>query len=162
MSHFKRPVASPSRSFLRSRITEQGEVLASKYSLPQLAMFNLENVTTAAIQASLLHTGFDEIAAWNEIMEEFAVRSRSHYRQLIYEQSDLVEFFYQVTPLKEISQLQISSSPARRKMTRRRQLLVGERFPWYLAGLKVASCYRLDMGLELLYKSLCKQSQKNI
>jgi phosphoenolpyruvate carboxylase len=98
----------------RIKITEQGEVLASKYSLPELALYHLETVTTAVIQASLLGTSFDDIQPWNQIMEELATRSRNHYRSLIYEQPDLVEFFHQVTPIQEISQLQISSRPARR------------------------------------------------
>ncbi|RAM48907.1 MAG: phosphoenolpyruvate carboxylase [Hapalosiphonaceae cyanobacterium JJU2] len=98
----------------RIKITEQGEVLASKYSLRDLALYNLETVTTAVIQASLLKTGFDDIQPWNEIMEELAVRSRSHYRSLIYEQPDFIDFFHQVTPIEEISLLQISSRPARR------------------------------------------------
>jgi phosphoenolpyruvate carboxylase len=98
----------------RIKITEQGEVLASKYSLPELALYNLEKVTTAVIQASLLGTGFDDIEPWNEIMEELAMRSRAHYRALIYEQADLLDFFHEVTPIEEISQLQISSRPARR------------------------------------------------
>ncbi|TBR59039.1 phosphoenolpyruvate carboxylase [Mastigocladus laminosus UU774] len=98
----------------RIKITEQGEVLASKYSLRDLALYHLETVTTAVIQASLLKTGFDDIEPWNEIMEELAVRSRSHYRSLIYEQPDFIDFFHQVTPIEEISLLQISSRPARR------------------------------------------------
>ncbi len=98
----------------RIKITEQGEVLASKYNLPDLALYNLETVATAVIQGSLLHSSVDEIEPWNEIMEELAARSRQHYRELIYEQPDLVDFFHQVTPIQEISQLQISSRPARR------------------------------------------------
>ncbi|MBD2777657.1 phosphoenolpyruvate carboxylase [Iningainema tapete] len=98
----------------RIKITEQGEVLASKYSLRDLALYNLETITTAVIQASILRTGFDDIEPWNEIMEELAARSRSHYRNLIYEQPDFIDFFHQVTPIEEISQLQISSRPARR------------------------------------------------
>jgi phosphoenolpyruvate carboxylase len=99
----------------RIKITEQGEVLASKYNLPDLALYNLETVATAVIQGSLLHSSMDAIEPWNEIMEELAARSRQHYRALIYEQPDFVEFFHQVTPIEEISQLQISSRPARRK-----------------------------------------------
>jgi phosphoenolpyruvate carboxylase len=98
----------------RIKITEQGEVLASKYSLRDLALYHLETMTTAVIQASLLKTGFDDIEPWNEIMEELAVRSRTHYRSLIYEQPDFIDFFHQVTPIEEISLLQISSRPARR------------------------------------------------
>ncbi|MBZ8179329.1 phosphoenolpyruvate carboxylase [Oscillatoria salina] len=99
----------------RIKITEQGEVLASKYSLPDLALYNLETVTTAVIQASLLGSGFDDIEPWKEIMEELATRSRCAYRSLIYEQPDFLDFFLSVTPIPEISQLQISSRPARRK-----------------------------------------------
>ena len=98
----------------RIKITEQGEVLASKYSLQDLALYNLETITTAVIQASLLRTGFDDIEPWNQIMEELAARSRAHYRSLIYEQPDFIDFFHEVTPIEEISQLQISSRPARR------------------------------------------------
>ncbi|HAA27618.1 MAG TPA: phosphoenolpyruvate carboxylase, partial [Cyanobacteria bacterium UBA8553] len=108
-------LAQPGRSISgRIKITEQGEVLASKYSMPELALYHLETVTTAVIQASLLGSGFDDIQPWNEIMEELATRSRNHYRALIYEQPDLLDFFHQVTPIQEISQLQISSRPARR------------------------------------------------
>ena len=108
-------LAQPGRSIDgRIKITEQGEVLASKYSLPELALYHLETVTTAVIEASLLGSGFDDIQPWNETMEELSGRSRHHYRSLIYERPELVEFFHQVTPIEEISQLQISSRPARR------------------------------------------------
>jgi phosphoenolpyruvate carboxylase len=108
-------LSQPGRSINgRIKITEQGEVLASKYSLPELALYNLETITTAVIQASLLRTSFDELQPWHEVMEELATRSRQHYRALIYEQPDLVDFFHQVTPIEEISQLQISSRPTRR------------------------------------------------
>jgi phosphoenolpyruvate carboxylase len=99
----------------RIKITEQGEVLASRYSLPELALYNLEAISTAVIQASLLGSGFDDIEPWNEIMEELASASRKAYRSLIYEQPDFLDFFLSVTPIEEISKLQISSRPARRK-----------------------------------------------
>ncbi|NCO74136.1 MAG: phosphoenolpyruvate carboxylase [Cyanobacteria bacterium] len=98
----------------RIKITEQGEVLASKYSLPELALYNLETISTAVIQASLLGSGFDDIEPWNHIMEEIATSSRKAYRELIYEQPDFIDFFLSVTPIEEISKLQISSRPARR------------------------------------------------
>ncbi|PSB00995.1 phosphoenolpyruvate carboxylase [Merismopedia glauca CCAP 1448/3] len=108
-------LAQPSGSIHgKIKITEQGEVLASKYSLPELALYNLETVATAVIQSSLLGTSYDEIEPWNDIMEELAERARQHYRALIYEQPDFLDFFHQVTPIEEISQLQISSRPARR------------------------------------------------
>ncbi|MEM8829818.1 MAG: phosphoenolpyruvate carboxylase [Cyanobacteria bacterium P01_G01_bin.19] len=98
----------------RIKITEQGEVLASKYSLPELALYHLETMTTAVIQSSLLGSGFDRVEPWNQIMEELSARSRSVYKALIYEQPDFVDFFHSVTPVDVISQLQIGSRPSKR------------------------------------------------
>ena len=113
-------LAQPGRSIKgRIKITEQGEVLASKYTLPELALYNLETIASAVIQSSLLGSGFDDIEAWNQIMEELADCSRQHYRALIYEQPDFIDFFHEVTPIDEISKLQISSRPARRSSGKR-------------------------------------------
>jgi phosphoenolpyruvate carboxylase len=98
----------------RIKITEQGEVLASKYSLPELALYNLEQVASAVIKTSLMSGGIDDIEPWNEVMEDLADRSRYHYRALVYDRPELVDFFHQVTPIDEISHLQISSRPAHR------------------------------------------------
>tara|TARA_Y100001968_G_scaffold309886_1_gene330252 strand:- start:34749 stop:37775 length:3027 start_codon:yes stop_codon:yes gene_type:complete len=99
----------------RIKITEQGEVLASKYSLPELALYNLETVTTAVLQNSLVTNKLDATPKWNDLMTRLAARSREHYRALVHENPDLVQFFQEVTPIEEISKLQISSRPARRK-----------------------------------------------
>ncbi len=108
-------LAQPGQSINgRIKITEQGEVLASKYSLPELALYNLEQVASAVIKTSLLSGSVDDIEPWNQVMEDLADRSRRHYRALVYDCPDLVKFFHQVTPIDEISHLQISSRPARR------------------------------------------------
>lgn len=99
----------------RIKITEQGEVLASKYSLPELALYNLETFTTAVLQNSLVTNQLDATPSWNQLMIRLAGRSREHYRALVHDNPDLVAFFQQVTPIEEISKLQISSRPARRK-----------------------------------------------
>ncbi|ACK72608.1 Phosphoenolpyruvate carboxylase [Gloeothece citriformis PCC 7424] len=113
----------------RIKITEQGEVLASKYSLPELALYNLETIVTAVIQSSLLGCGFDDIQVWNEIMEDLAGCARKAYRSLIYEDPDFIDFFMSVTPIPEISQLQISSRPARRK-SGKKDLSTLRAIPW--------------------------------
>jgi phosphoenolpyruvate carboxylase len=99
----------------RIKITEQGEVLASKYSLLDLALYNLETVTTAVLQNSMVTTPLDDTPSWNSLMGRLAATSRDHYRTLVHDNPDLVAFFQQVTPIEEISKLQISSRPARRK-----------------------------------------------
>ncbi|MFN9645947.1 MAG: phosphoenolpyruvate carboxylase [Cyanobacteriota bacterium] len=135
----------------RIKITEQGEVLASKYSLPDLALYNLETVTTAVIQSSLVSTRIDDTPSWNSLMERLASRSREHYRALVHDNPDLVAFFQQVTPIVEISKLQISSRPARRKSGA--QDLSGLRaipwvFGWTQSRFLLPSWYGVGTALE--------------
>ncbi len=113
----------------RIKITEQGEVLASKYSLPELALYNLETVTTAVLQNSLVKNQLDATPSWNQLMTRLAARSREHYRALVHDNPDLVDFFQEVTPIEEISKLQISSRPARRK-TGAKDLSSLRAIPW--------------------------------
>ncbi len=113
---FQAILAQPSGTLQgRIKITEQGEVLASKYSLPELALYNLETVTTAVLQNSLVTNKLDATPSWNELMKRLAACSRQHYRALVHDNPELVQFFQEVTPIEEISKLQISSRPARRK-----------------------------------------------
>ncbi len=67
------------------------------------------------IQNSLVSTPVDNTPSWNELMGRLAARSRDFYRALVHDNPDLVAFFQQCTPIEEISKLQISSRPARRK-----------------------------------------------
>ena len=113
----------------RIKITEQGEVLASKYSLPELALYNLETVTTAVLQNSLVTNDLEATPGWNDLMTRLAACSRTHYRALVHENPDLVQFFQEVTPIEEISKLQISSRPARRK-TGAKDLSSLRAIPW--------------------------------
>ena len=113
----------------RIKITEQGEVLNSKYSLPELALYNLETVTTAVVQNSLVTNQLDATPSWNQLMSRLSTRSREHYRALVHDNPDLVAFFQQVTPIEEISKLQISSRPARRK-TGAKDLSSLRAIPW--------------------------------
>ncbi|NES81468.1 MAG: phosphoenolpyruvate carboxylase [Moorea sp. SIO2B7] len=135
----------------RIKITEQGEVLASRYSLPELALHNLEKITTAVIQSSLLGSGFDDIEPWNEIMEELATRARAAYRSLIYEEPDFIDFFLSVTPIQEISQLQISSRPARRK-SGKKDLSSLRAIPWVFSWTQsrflLPAWYGVGTGLQ--------------
>ena len=134
----------------RIKITEQGEVLASKYSLPEIALYNLETIATGVIQAALLPSSSDTLPSWLDTMEDLSVRSREVYRHLIYEQPNLVEFFHQVTPIEEISQLQISSRPARRAGKRDLGSLraIPWVFSWTQSRFLLPSWYGVGTALE--------------
>ncbi|MDQ1630100.1 MAG: phosphoenolpyruvate carboxylase [Frankiaceae bacterium] len=99
------------------RVTEQGEVISDKYSLPGLARDNLEILLASVIEASLLHqvsrVGEDDLARWDAAMDSFAASARACYRTLA-DDPGLPAFFTQVSPVEELGQLNIGSRPSRR------------------------------------------------
>ncbi len=95
----------------RIRITEQGEVIADRYSCPAVASRHLEQVIHA-----VLTTSFPEEEridpAWEEALERMAERACAHYRNLVYDTPGFLDYFAQATPFAEISALRIASRPA--------------------------------------------------
>jgi phosphoenolpyruvate carboxylase len=103
----------------RIKITEQGEVIASKYgSLPQ-AVYHLERLLEATLEATLAPERArgpkPASPAQAAAMEALAASSRRAYRELVYETQGFVDFFHAMTPIDAISRLRIGSRPARRK-----------------------------------------------
>ena len=100
------------------RITEQGEIISSKYSHPDVGRRNLETLVSATLEATLLQ---DESPApdpaFLETMEELSQSAYSAYRGLVYETEGFVRYFWASTVITEIAGLNIGSRPASRKKT---------------------------------------------
>ncbi len=94
------------------RLTEQGEVLHWKYGLPELAHRNLELAIGAVLSATLADPEPVDPAR-DQALEEISERAFRHYRRLV-EDPDLPTFFWQATPIAEISELNIGSRPVLR------------------------------------------------
>ncbi|MBI5921398.1 MAG: phosphoenolpyruvate carboxylase [Betaproteobacteria bacterium] len=101
------------------RITEQGEVIASKYANPELGRRNLEIFVAATLEASLLPHQHDAPSpAFLAAMEELSTHSYQAYRHLVYETPGFERYFWESTVISEIAALNIGSRPASRKQTR--------------------------------------------
>ena len=100
------------------RITEQGEIISSKYSNPEVGRRNLETLVSATLEATLLQ---DESpapdAAFLETMEELSASAYKAYRSLVYETEGFERYFWSSTVITEIASLNIGSRPASRKKT---------------------------------------------
>ena len=100
------------------RITEQGEIISSKYSNPEVGRRNLETLASATLEATLLQ---DESPApdpaFLETMEELSLSAYKAYRGLVYETDGFVRYFWASTVITEIAGLNIGSRPASRKKT---------------------------------------------
>lgn len=95
------------------RVTEQGEMIDSKFGLPEIAERTLELYTTAALEATLV-PGESARPEWRTLMQELADRSRAAYRSIVYDTPAFVEYFRLATPEVELGRLRIGSRPARR------------------------------------------------
>ncbi|MEO8722748.1 MAG: phosphoenolpyruvate carboxylase [Sphingobium sp.] len=100
----------------RIRITEQGEVIASKYGNPAIAATNLETMTAATVLSSLAPTWLDDsqFAVFRENMAGISKAAATYYRDLVYGTPGFNQFFRALTPITEIAELKIGSRPASR------------------------------------------------
>ncbi|MBI5899991.1 MAG: phosphoenolpyruvate carboxylase [Rhodocyclales bacterium] len=101
------------------RITEQGEVIASKYANPELGRRNLEILAAATLEATLLgHQHDAPKPEYLAAMEELSASAFAAYRAMVYETPGFEDYFWQSTVIAEIAALNIGSRPASRKKTR--------------------------------------------
>jgi phosphoenolpyruvate carboxylase len=142
----------------RIRITEQGEIIAAKYGTRESAAANLESIAAATLLASLESASLSgesgqRYAAAMESLSSVAFRE---YRSLVYETAGFPEFFRQMTPLVEISELKIGSRPASRTNSQRIEDLraIPWVFSWAQARVMLPGWYGVgqamksaDMGL---------------
>ena len=112
------------------RITEQGEVISSKYSNPEIGRRNLETLIAATMEATLLHQhGADStMPEYHRIMEALSLDAYAAYRKLVYETPGFTEYFFSATPIREIAELNIGSRPSSRKASNRIEDL--RAIPW--------------------------------
>jgi phosphoenolpyruvate carboxylase len=128
------------------RLTEQGEIIASKFSNPDIGRRNLELLVAATLEASLVpHTAdgaqATHLAAFEAVMADLSARAYKAYRNLVYETPGFTDYFFAATPIAEIAELNIGSRPASRKATRRIEDL--RAIPW---GFSWGQCRLLLPG----------------
>jgi phosphoenolpyruvate carboxylase len=107
-------VAQPTGSLHgRIRITEQGETISARYGHPELAERSLEQTLSAVLLASNVARP-PAPDAWRAEVDRMARRSRETYRALVYDDPDFARFFFQITPIEALSELNIGSRPPSR------------------------------------------------
>jgi phosphoenolpyruvate carboxylase len=147
------------------KITEQGEVLSSRYLLEDIAYRSLEQATSTLIEASVNLSEESEQQhlrekAWEEAMEEISDISLKKYQSLVFEDPDFLTYFTEATPLNEVGELNIGSRPSKRKNRNRFEDL--RAIPWVFAWTQsrqlIPAWYAAGSGLE----SFASKGEENL
>lgn len=110
------------------RLTEQGEVIGSKYANPEIGRRNLETLVAATLEATLLKPTKQASKAFLDAAAQISQASMDAYRGLVYETPGFAEYFFDATPIREIAKLNIGSRPASRKASQKIEDL--RAIPW--------------------------------
>ena len=156
----------------RYRLTEQGEILSTRYSTVDLALRHVEQITNAVLLASApvclapdphLPQGCGDRVSpvvlpprWEEVMRTMSAAAKSCYRRMVYETPGFVEYWQAVTPIEEIKRMRIGSRPsARRPGTEEVAKIraIPWVFSWMQSRYNLPGWFGLGTGLSLILDS---------
>jgi phosphoenolpyruvate carboxylase len=133
------------------RLTEQGEVIGSKYANPEIGRRNLETLVAATLEATLLQPTKPATKPFLLAAAELSQSSMTAYRKLVYETPGFTEYFFESTPIREIAELNIGSRPASRKPSQKIEDLraIPWGFSWGQCRLTLPGWYGFGSATEL-------------
>lgn len=109
-------LAQPSSSIDgKLRLTEQGEIIEAKYGNYNLGLYNLEALVSATLLKSYDRLEKGNFSKYDSIITRLAKNSEKKYRDLVFNTQGFEDFFFDVSPISEISQLNLGSRPSSRK-----------------------------------------------
>ncbi len=132
------------------RLTEQGEVIASKYANPEIGRRNLETLVAATLEATLLQPTKPATQAFLQAAAQLSEASMAAYRALVYETPGFTDYFFSATPIREITELNIGSRPASRKPSQKIEDLraIPWGFSWGQCRLTLPGWYGFGAAVE--------------
>ncbi len=146
------------------RLTEQGEVIASKYSNPEIGRRNLETLVAATLEATLLQPTKPATPAFHAAAEQLSAASFAAYRALVYETPGFAEYFFHATPIREIAELNIGSRPASRKPSQRIEDLraIPWTFSWGQCRITLPGWYGFGSGVQAFVEQADKDPKTQL
>ena len=144
------------------RLTEQGEVIGSKYANPEIGRRNLETLVAATLEATLLQPTKQASQLYLDTAATLSQNSMDAYRKLVYETPGFSDYFFQSTPLREIAELNLGSRPASRKATQKIEDLraIPWGFSWGQCRLTLPGWYGFGSAVEAFLQNESQGSDR--
>lgn len=143
-------LAQPSESVMgRIKLTEQGEVMSSRYANPDIAHRHLEQLVNAVLLSTSQPSKLAQKPEWSNAMNALGDTAFDAYRQLV-DQPSFIRYFHDATPIDFIGKLNIGSRPAKRKQTEGIQDLraIPWVFSWTQSRVNLPGWYGLGISIE--------------
>ena len=138
------------------KITEQGEVIAYRYSNEAIARRHLNQV----LNAVLIGMGIQEKAVvpqrYFDTMETLSELGRKAYRNFVYDSDGFLDYWQQATPINELSQMQISSRPAKRKQ--KGGFAAMRAIPWMFSWMQSRAIVPSWFGIGHAFSTFAKEN----
>ena len=144
------------------RLTEQGEVIGSKYANPEIGRRNLETLVAATLEATLLQPTKTAPRHFLDTAAQLSQGSMDAYRHLVYETAGFNDYFFSATPIREIAELNIGSRPASRKANQQIEDLraIPWGFSWGQCRLTLPGWYGFGSAVEKFLDRPTDKEQK--
>lgn len=133
----------------RIRVTEQGEVVSSRYSHPGIARRHLQQLLHAVLCSGGTRPEFPDLDVWSRTADELSELAFEKYRRLV-NGPDFIEYFHRATPIDQIDHLNLGSRPARRRRTESISDLraIPWVFAWTQSRTNIPSWYGVGTALD--------------
>ncbi len=142
------------------KITEQGEVIAYRYSNAEIAHRHLQQVMNAALRGLSNEEGHNIKPEWFDAMEKMAEYGRETYRDFVYNSDGFLPYWQAATPINELSQLRISSRPAKR--SQKGGFSAMRAIPWVFSWMQSRAIIPSWFGIGSACQRYCDETENGV
>ena len=137
------------------KITEQGEVIAYRYSNKNIGHRHLNQVLNAVLLGMGVQETDEVPPHYLETMAALSELSRQSYRRFVYESEGFLEYWQQATPINELGKMQISSRPAKRRQ--KGGFAAMRAIPWMFSWMQSRAIVPSWFGIGDAFQAFCAE-----
>ncbi|HMM28926.1 MAG TPA: phosphoenolpyruvate carboxylase [Aggregatilineaceae bacterium] len=137
----------------RISITEQGEVIAYRYSNAAIARRHLHQIVHAVLSELGRSSYTESQPDWRAAMEQLAEAGEDAYRAFVYEMPGFFDYWHQATPIDELAMMPIGSRPAKRGAGGFTQIRA---IPWVFSWMQSRAIIPSWYGVGSAFEAFCE------